>query len=80
MLASRMRRPLSLLLAVACLWPAAATAAAAPNVVVIETDDQTVADMAAMPQTRALIGARGVTFAQLVRLAARSAARRGPRC
>ena len=31
--------------------------------VVIETDDQTAADMAAMPRTRALIGERGVTFA-----------------
>ena len=57
----RMRRLPPLLLAVACLW-LAAPAAAAPNVVVIETDDQTVADMAAMPRTRALIGARGATF------------------
>ena len=30
---------------------------------VIETDDQTVADMAAMPRTNALIGGEGVTFA-----------------
>jgi N-acetylglucosamine-6-sulfatase len=43
------------------LFPAAASAA--PNVVVVETDDQTVADMAAMPVTRSLIGGRGVTFA-----------------
>jgi N-acetylglucosamine-6-sulfatase len=51
----------ALLLAVAfLLFPPAALAA--PNVVVIETDDQTVADMAAMPATRALIGGRGVTF------------------
>jgi arylsulfatase A-like enzyme len=35
---------------------------ARPNVVVIMTDDQTVADMAAMPRTRALLGDRGVTF------------------
>jgi N-acetylglucosamine-6-sulfatase len=44
----------------ALLFPAAAFAA--PNVVVIETDDQTVADMAAMPATRALLGDRGVVF------------------
>jgi N-acetylglucosamine-6-sulfatase len=43
-----------------------ATAAAAPNVVVIETDDQTVADLAVMPHTRALIGSQGVTFNQSV--------------
>jgi N-acetylglucosamine-6-sulfatase len=42
---------------------AAAPASAAPNVVVIETDDQTAADMAAMPRTNALIGDHGVTFA-----------------
>ena len=41
----------------------AAPAAAAPNVVVIETDDQTAADMVAMPRTNALIGGEGVTFA-----------------
>lgn len=34
-----------------------------PNVVVLMTDDQTVEDMAVMPKTRALIGAKGVTFA-----------------
>jgi hypothetical protein len=33
-----------------------------PNVVVIMTDDETYRDMAAMPQTRALIGAAGATF------------------
>jgi arylsulfatase A-like enzyme len=41
---------------------AAPAAGARPNVVVIETDDQTVADLASMPQTRALIGREGVTF------------------
>src|SRR5262245_32756792 len=41
----------------------AANAAAAPNVVVIATDEQTAADLAAMPQTRALIGDEGTTFA-----------------
>jgi N-acetylglucosamine-6-sulfatase len=41
----------------------ASPASAAPDVVVIETDDQTVSDTAAMPRTRALIGDAGVTFA-----------------
>jgi N-acetylglucosamine-6-sulfatase len=39
-----------------------ARAFAAPNVVVVETDDQTVADLASMPRTSALIGGAGVTF------------------
>jgi arylsulfatase A-like enzyme len=56
---SPMRRALALLLLLIAPAPAAA---ATPNVVVIETDDQTVADLAAMPQTRELIGAGGVTF------------------
>jgi arylsulfatase A-like enzyme len=34
-----------------------------PNVLVIETDDQTQASMFAMPKTRSLIGDRGTTFA-----------------
>jgi arylsulfatase A-like enzyme len=33
-----------------------------PNLVMIMTDDQTVEDMIALPQTRELIGARGVNF------------------
>jgi N-acetylglucosamine-6-sulfatase len=33
-----------------------------PNVVVLMTDDQTVADMAAMSETQRLLGDRGVTF------------------
>jgi arylsulfatase A-like enzyme len=60
---------------IAILLAALATAVAAdrteeparpqkPNVVVIMTDDQTYRDMAAMPQTRALIGAAGATFAR----------------
>jgi N-acetylglucosamine-6-sulfatase len=57
---SPLRRCLVLLLLVLV---APAKAAAAPNVVVIETDDQTVADLAAMPKTRALIARRGVTYA-----------------
>src|SRR5262245_66145059 len=52
-----MRRWLVLVLLAVLMVPA--TASAAPNVVVIETDDQTVPDMVAMPQTRALIGAQG---------------------
>jgi N-acetylglucosamine-6-sulfatase len=55
-----MRRRLVLLVLALAGLPAPASAA--PNVVVIETDDQTVADMAAMPHTRALIGDAGVTF------------------
>jgi N-acetylglucosamine-6-sulfatase len=59
------RRPAILLVAVACLaLPGAAFARA--NVVVIETDDQTTADLASMPRTRALIGDTGVTFDQSV--------------
>jgi arylsulfatase A-like enzyme len=57
---SRMRARF-LALALALLW-AAPVAHAAPNVVVIETDDQVVGDLAAMPQTRALIADAGVTF------------------
>ncbi|HEU0024198.1 MAG TPA: sulfatase [Thermoleophilaceae bacterium] len=47
-------------LALAALVPAAA--AARPNVVVLMTDDQTLASMRYMPQTRSLIGDAGVTF------------------
>ena len=46
--------------------PEAATAAprqSPPNVVVLMTDDETVQDMAVMPQTRGLLGRNGVTFA-----------------
>jgi N-acetylglucosamine-6-sulfatase len=39
-----------------------AVAAARPDVLVVETDDQTVSDLAAMPHTRELIGAEGVAF------------------
>jgi N-acetylglucosamine-6-sulfatase len=34
-----------------------------PNVVVIETDDQTQASISVMPKTRSLVGGQGVTFA-----------------
>jgi N-acetylglucosamine-6-sulfatase len=39
-------------------------AANAPNVVVVMTDDQRFDDMAAIPKTRRLIGAAGVTFSR----------------
>ena len=54
---------LLLLLPLAALGAERAPAAfERPSVVVIMTDDQTFRDMAAMPQTRKLIGAAGVTF------------------
>ena len=54
----------ALALSLACvLCLALAEAAfARPNVVMLMTDDQTVADMAAMPQTKRLVGGGGVTF------------------
>jgi N-acetylglucosamine-6-sulfatase len=55
--------PLLLCLLVALLACAPAAAAAdRPNVVVLMTDDQTVADLEAMPRAQALLGAGGVTF------------------
>jgi arylsulfatase A-like enzyme len=41
---------------------AAAAADGRPNVIVIMTDDQSVADMAVMPKTRSLLGDAGTTF------------------
>ena len=61
--AARVRRLLPALL-VLLAFPG--PAAARPNVLVIETDDQTVADMAALPYTRARIGGAGTTFANSV--------------
>jgi N-acetylglucosamine-6-sulfatase len=59
------RSALALLLGLAALWlPAAASGA--PDVVLIQTDDQTVADLAAMPQTRALLEQGGASFEQSV--------------
>ncbi len=55
-----MRRALLIALLLGLLLPAAA--AARPNVVVIETDDQTMADLASMPKTQRLIGDEGVSF------------------
>ena len=42
--------------------PASAADPKRPNVVVILTDDQTLAELNVMPQTQALIGGQGVTF------------------
>ena len=49
-------------LVAAAVLAAAPDATAAPNVVVIQTDDQTVADLEAMPRTRALIAEAGTAF------------------
>ena len=47
--------------------PAAATAASSqPNVVVILTDDQTLAQLDTMPSTRRLVGGRGLTFTEAI--------------
>jgi N-acetylglucosamine-6-sulfatase len=51
-----------LALALAILLVLAPAAAARPNILVLETDDQTLADMSVLPKTRALIGDRGTTF------------------
>ena len=37
-----------------------------PNIVVFQTDDQTVQDLSVMPGVRALIARQGVTFNQMV--------------
>jgi N-acetylglucosamine-6-sulfatase len=44
--------------------PQAATAPPRPNIVVLETDDQTLAEMDVLPNVRHLIGDEGVTFDQ----------------
>jgi N-acetylglucosamine-6-sulfatase len=49
----------------AVLLPAA-PAAAQPNVVVLMTDDQTLASLSAMPQTNQLLGAQGTVFQQAI--------------
>ena len=67
----RMISPATLLATFLALWgfppPASAAAPAAPeprpNILVIMTDDQTVADMRVLPKTRALLAAKGTTFA-----------------
>ena len=63
--------PATLLATFLALWgfppPTSAAAPAAPeprpNILVIMTDDQTVADMRVLPKTRALLAAKGTTFA-----------------
>jgi arylsulfatase A-like enzyme len=55
-------RLLAAALALLCAFTANATAADRPNVVVLMTDDQTVADLEAMPRTRAVLTRHGVTF------------------
>jgi N-acetylglucosamine-6-sulfatase len=61
-----MRRTRHLVIGLALLLALAASAPAAgaerPNLVVVMTDDQTVADLHAMPRTRGLIGRAGVRF------------------
>jgi N-acetylglucosamine-6-sulfatase len=58
-----MRRLALLVLLALALAPGIAHAAAErPNFVVLMTDDQTVDDLSAMPETRRLIAARGATF------------------
>ena len=54
--------PLLLLLATLAAPAAQAGAAERPSLVVVMTDDQTLADMDAMPETRRLIGDAGATF------------------
>ena len=51
-----------ILLAAALALAPAAPAAAAPNIVLVQTDDQTAESMRVMSRTRALIGDRGTTF------------------
>jgi hypothetical protein len=55
---------LTSLLAVAAYGGAAAGAAGKPNVLLILTDDQTSYELDSMPQTAALIRAKGVTFSR----------------
>ncbi len=55
-------KALARLVALCVALAAPAAAAAQPNVVVITTDDQTLASMRHMPQVNALIGDAGVTF------------------
>jgi N-acetylglucosamine-6-sulfatase len=55
---------LALVVAVAAHGGATAGAAAKPNVILILTDDQTSYELDAMPQTAALLRAKGVTFSR----------------
>jgi arylsulfatase A-like enzyme len=60
-----MLRLLAALVALALILPAAA-AAARPNIVVIETDDQRTDELQWMPHTERLIARQGVTFADSI--------------
>jgi len=51
---------------VLALLALAGSAAASPNVVVLMTDDQTLASLSSMPQTDALLARQGTTFEQAV--------------
>lgn len=53
---------LALLAGVVAGGPAATASSSEPNVVLIVTDDQTLEEMRALPNTQALIGGQGVTF------------------
>ena len=59
-----MGRAALLLILLGLAMPAPATAAVSlrPDIVVVMTDDQTLRDMAAMPNTRRMIGGAGATF------------------
>lgn len=57
-----MRVPIALVLCLLAATVVAAPAAARPNVVVIQTDDQSLSTMHAMQRTQGLIGGAGVSF------------------
>src|ERR671933_67400 len=58
-----MRLALTAVLAALCCLALAGTAAAArPNVIVVETDDQTASSLWAMPNVQRLLVDRGATF------------------
>lgn len=64
-LTTRLRRGAvleALCVGVLAVFATGAAAAVRPNVLVVETDDQTVADMRVMPWTQSLIGDQGVSF------------------
>ena len=56
----------ALVLAACAAAPAAAQPDTRPNIVVLMTDDQTLASMGAMPQTRSLLGSQGTTFGRVI--------------
>ncbi len=77
MLAKLVRPALAAVLVGSALWAVAAASLDdqgaddsgpdnRPNIVLIVTDDQTLAQMAALPRTRAVLGGTGVTFTNAV--------------